>query len=64
VASAVPGVLNADGSLALGSPAPQGPHLQADGLYRYASWAGGDMVAEYVDMTVSRRQESWAQPMR
>lgn len=44
------------------STTPYKPHLQADGLYRDPTRAGLDMVAEYVDMMVSRRQEAWAQP--
>jgi hypothetical protein len=37
--------------------AQQRPDLQADGVPRYATRAGLDMVAEHMDMAVSGRQE-------
>ena len=35
----------------------QKPDLQADGLRRYATRAGLDIIAEYVDVAVSGRKE-------
>ena len=64
MASAVPGDLNADGSLALGLPSRKGLTCRPIAYTAMRHAPGEDMVAEYVDMTVSRRQESWAQPMR
>ena len=46
------------------STTPKTPYLQADGQYPYATYAGLDMVAEYVDMTVSGRREARPQPTR
>lgn len=39
------------------STSHQKPDLQADGLRRYATRAGLDIIAEYVDVAVSGRKE-------
>ena len=64
MASAVPGDLNADGSLALAFPSRKGLTCRPMAYTAMRHAPGEDMVAEYVDMMASRRQEAWPQPVR